>query len=84
MSNKVRLRNLAQVQLGQEDEEHKVFYNGQPVVAVQLIPQPNSNHISISKLAQLVHIQKTLPKDIKVHVALDKSIFIKPSIQQVY
>ena len=86
ISNKVRLKDLAQVQLGQEEEEYKVFYNGKPVVALQIIPQPNGNPISISKLVQerLVHIGKTLPKDVKIHVALDKSIFIKQSIQQVY
>ncbi|PPE03768.1 efflux RND transporter permease subunit [Holospora curviuscula] len=84
--NKVRLGDLAQVRLGQEDEEHKVFYNGRAVVALQIIPQPNSNPITISKLVhqRLTEIQKTLPKDIKVHVALDKSIFIKRSIEQVY
>ncbi|ETZ05044.1 efflux RND transporter permease subunit [Holospora undulata] len=85
-TRKVRLGDLAKVQLGQDEEEYKVFYNGNPVVALQVIPQPNSNPISISKFVheRLENIQKTLPKDIKVYVALDKSIFIKRSINQVY
>ncbi|ETZ07582.1 multidrug resistance protein MdtC [Holospora obtusa F1] len=84
--HRVRLGDLAKIHLGQEEEDHKVFFNGRPVVAVQVIPQPNSNPINISKLVyeRLERIKKTLPKDIKIHVALDKSIFIKRSINQVY
>lgn len=83
---KVRLGDLANITLGQQEEEQKVFFNGHPVVAVQVIPQPNGNPIDISKLVRerVAHIQKSLPKDIQIHVAIDKSTFIKRSIEQVY
>lgn len=84
-NNMVRLRDVAQVELGAENEETILKESGTPMVGLALVPQPGANYIDISdefyKRYEL--LKKDLPKDYKINIALDNTRFIKKSIVEV-
>jgi multidrug efflux pump len=84
-NNIVRLRDVARVELGAENEETILKESGTPMVGLALVPQPGANYIDISdefyKRYEL--LKKDLPKDYKINIALDNTRFIKKSIVEV-
>ncbi len=84
-NNIVRLRDVAHVELGAENEETILKESGTPMVGLALVPQPGANYIDISdefyKRYEL--LKKDLPKDYKINIALDNTRFIKKSIVEV-
>lgn len=84
-NNIVRLRSVARVELGAENEETILKESGTPMVGLALVPQPGANYIDISdefyKRYEL--LKKDLPKDYKINIALDNTRFIKKSIVEV-
>lgn len=81
----VRLRDVAFVELGAENEETVLKQGGIPMIGLALVPQPGANYIDISdefyKRYEL--LKKDLPKDYKTNIALDNTRFIKKSITEV-
>ena len=55
------------------------------MVAVAIVPQPGSNYLEIADqfYAQFDKLKKELPKDIKIDIALDNTLFIKKSVVEV-
>jgi len=55
------------------------------MVALALVPQPGTNYLEIADefYKQFETFKKDLPKDIKLNVALDNTIFIKKSVVEV-
>ncbi|RYF12959.1 MAG: efflux RND transporter permease subunit, partial [Flavobacteriales bacterium] len=47
--NVVKLQDVAQVDLGSENEETVLRESGKPMVAVAILPQPGANYLEISK-----------------------------------
>ncbi|MBK7148316.1 MAG: efflux RND transporter permease subunit [Bacteroidetes bacterium] len=81
----VRLRDVADVLLGPENEETILKERGIPMVALAITPQPGSNYVEIADefYKRYEQIKKDVPEDIQLDIALDQTIFIKRSILEV-
>jgi len=81
----IRLRDIGYAVLGPENEETQLRESGVPMVALAIVPQPGSNYVEIADefYKRYAEIQKELPKDIKVDIALDSTRFVKRSIEEV-
>jgi multidrug efflux pump len=71
--------------LGSANEETAFKDSGIPQVALAIVPQPGANYVQIAKdfYVRLKQIEKDLPADIHVKVALDNTKFINQSITEV-
>lgn len=81
----VRLSDVGRAELGSENLETAFQANDQTMVALALIPQPGTNYLDIASefYKQYDLLKKDLPKDIKLNVALDNTVFIKKSVIEV-
>lgn len=84
-SNIVRLRDVAKIELGAENEETILKESGVPMVGLALVPQPGANYIDISDefYKRYEILKRELPKDYTINIALDNTRFIKKSITEV-
>ncbi|MFL5742307.1 MAG: efflux RND transporter permease subunit, partial [Flavisolibacter sp.] len=81
----IRVSDIANVELGPENEESILKESGIPMIALAIIPQPGSNYVEISNefYKRLDQLKKEIPSDIKLNIALDQTKFIKKSISEV-
>lgn len=81
----IKLRDVADVVLGPENEESGLKESGVPMIMLAVIPQPGANYVSIADefYKRLDNINKEVPKDLKMDVAFDQTKFIKKSISEV-
>ena len=81
----VRLSDIGHAELGAENLETQLKANNQPMVGLAIIPQPGTNYLDIANqfYKQFNVFKKELPKDIKINVALDTTLFIKKSVVEV-
>lgn len=81
----VRLRDVAKVELGAENEETILKESGTPMVGLALVPQPGANYIDIAEefYKRYDILKRDLPKDYTINIALDNTRFIKKSIVEV-
>ena len=84
-NNIVRLKDVAKVELGAENEETILKESGTPMVGLGLVPLPGANYIDISNefYKRYEQLKKDLPKDYTINIALDNTRFIKKSITEV-
>jgi multidrug efflux pump len=84
-NNIVRLRDVAKVEIGSENEETVLKESGMPMVGLALVPQPGANYIDISNefYKRYEVLKRELPKDYRINIALDNTKFIKKSILEV-
>lgn len=82
----VRLRDVARVELGAEENRFRARFNGRTAVPLAIVKQAVANPLDISNaLKKLIpEIQRTLPKGMKVEIAHDSTVFIEKSIAEVY
>ena len=81
----IRFKDIGTATLGPENEETILKQSGTPMIGLGLVPQPGANYLDISKefYKRLEQIKKDLPKDFKVDIALDNTLFIQKSISEV-
>jgi multidrug efflux pump len=81
----VRLQDVADVELGAEDYDTEVRFNGQTAVFMGIFPLPNANTIDVVKRVrvELASIQKDLPPGLQAGVAYDTSEYISSAIHEV-
>ena len=81
----IKIKDVAEVVLGPENEESVLKQSGVPTIAMVIIPQPGSNYVAISNefYKRLEQIKKEVPEDITLQVGLDQTKFIKKSISEV-
>lgn len=81
----VRLSDVGRAELGPENIETKLSQSGLPLVGLAIVPRPGANYLDISKAfyEQFEALKKDLPKDIKLNIALDNTIFVKKSMLEV-
>lgn len=84
-ANIVRLSDVGHAVLGPENEETILRESGVPMIGLALVPQPGANYIDISNefYRRYEQIKKDLPKDYKTDIAVDNTLFIKKSINEV-
>jgi multidrug efflux pump len=82
---KIQLSDIGKAELGAQNEQTILRMNGQPMIAVALVPQPGANYLSIADefYKRVEILKKELPADIQLDVALDTTIFIKQSVIEV-
>lgn len=81
----VRLSDIGRAELGPENIETKLSQSGLPLIGLAIVPRPGANYLDISKsfYEQYEALKKDLPKDIKLNIALDNTIFVKKSVLEV-
>ncbi len=81
----IKLKDIADVVLGPENEESGLKESGVPMIMLAIIPQPGANYVSIANefYKRLGNIKKEIPQDLKMDVAFDQTRFIKKSISEV-
>ncbi|MBI1938678.1 MAG: efflux RND transporter permease subunit [Ignavibacteriales bacterium] len=84
-NNIVRLRDVADVQVGAEDERTVARWNGQPAVGLGIVKQSKASTVDVATevRASLPELSKLLPQGMKLDVAYDSSEFIVDSISEV-
>ncbi len=81
----IKLKDIANVVLGPENEESVLKESGIPMLAIVAIPQPGTNTIAIADelFKRFNDIKKDLPEDISLEVSFDQTKFIRKSISEV-
>jgi hydrophobe/amphiphile efflux-1 (HAE1) family protein len=81
----VRLREIARVELGVEDERTVARYNQRPAVGLGIVKQSEANALDVAEQvkAEVAKIVPSLPKDIQVETAYDSSVFVRRAITEV-
>lgn len=81
----IRLKDVADVVLGPENEETSFKESGEPLVGLAIVPQPGSNYISIADefSRRFQSISKELPADISTKILLDTTKPIRRSLEEV-
>lgn len=81
----IRIKDVGEAVLGPENEESSLKESGIPMIALAIIPQPGSNYVEISDefYKRLEQLEKELPEDFTLNIALDQTKFIKNSIHEV-
>ncbi len=81
----VRLGDVAQVELGAEDERTAVRYNGQPTIGLGIIKQQKASTIDVAEVveAELPELGKVVPEGMTLEVAYNSANFIQDSIDEV-
>ncbi|MCF8478976.1 MAG: efflux RND transporter permease subunit [Rhodospirillum sp.] len=81
----VRVRDVAKVELGAENESTTVRAEGRPAVGLSILRQSQANTVAISEKvqAEVAAIQSGLPDGMSLEVSSDDAIFINRSISEV-
>ncbi len=81
----VRLRDVAEVNVGAEDERTLARYNGQPAVGLGIVKQSKASTVDVAAEIRkaLQELSGLLPAGMRLDVAFDSSLFIKDSINEV-
>ena len=82
----VRLRDVARVELGAENTDTRVSFNGKPGTFLAIFPTPAANPLTTAAaVTKLVpQIQDTLPKGMTIEVVYDATGQISASIEEVF
>lgn len=81
----VRLREIARVELGVEQEQTVARYNGRPSVGLGIVKQSDANALEVAELvkAEAARIKPELPEGVEVSVAYDSSTYVRQSVNEV-
>jgi multidrug efflux pump len=84
-NNIVRLRDVAEVTVGAEDERTIARWNGQPAVGLGIVKQSRASTIDVADeiRAAIPELRELLPEGVILDIAYDSSEFIVESIEQV-
>ena len=82
----VRLRDVAKVELGPEEERQLSQMNGSQAVAFGVVKQSTANPLDVSAAVEkaLPDILAGMPEGVDVRVGYDTTVFITESIKAVY
>ncbi|MDR3478757.1 MAG: efflux RND transporter permease subunit [Gammaproteobacteria bacterium] len=82
----VRLKNVGEAMIAPANIDTAFRVEGQPAIAVGIIPQSTANPLDVSKhvLAAFAGITKSLPKGMKASVVYNQATFIQSSVHSVY
>ena len=81
----VRLRDIAEVKIGAEDERTLARYNGESAVGLGIVKQSKASTVDVAATvrAALPDLVSSLPAGMKLDIAFDSSTFINESIDEV-
>jgi len=80
----VKLRDLARVELGPEDDRSSLRYSGSVAVGLGVVRQSQANITEIADRVRgaLPGIQAMLPPGVTVDIGFDQSVYVKRSIKE--
>lgn len=81
----IKFKDIGRAELGAENEDTVLRINGKQMVSIAVIPQPGANNIKIADefFKRMEKFKTEVPSDIKLNIAVDKSKFIRKSIEEV-
>jgi multidrug efflux pump len=81
----VRIKDVADVELGSENYDSSASFNGTTAVYMAINPTPDANPLEVVKLVRkgMAEIQSGLPPALKADIAYDATKFISSSIYEV-
>lgn len=82
----VRLKDVGKIELGAEDTDSAFRFNGQPSIALGIIPQSIANPLDVEREVQkaFAELKKTLPAGIQAQIVYNQADYIRASIRSVY
>ncbi|MCU0620425.1 MAG: efflux RND transporter permease subunit [Gemmatimonadales bacterium] len=80
----VKLRDIARVELGPQDDRSALRFMGRPAVGVGVVRQSKSNLVDVADriLAEVPSIQQSLPPGVKLELAFNQAVFVRRSITE--
>jgi len=80
----IKLRDVARVELGPENDRSTLRFKGTSAVAIGVVRQSKANLIEVSDgiRAELPSIQAALPPGMNLTMAFDSSVFVRRSINE--
>jgi len=81
----VRLDQIAEVEVGPEDERTKTRFNGDPAIGLGIVKQKQASTLDVAAAvrASLPDLGQLLPAGMRIHMAYDSSEFIQSSVDEV-
>ena len=81
----VRLKDVADVELGAESYDTEVRYSGDDATFMGIWPLPNANTLDVMELVreEMAAIQSSLPSGMDARIAYDATEYIEASIKEV-
>jgi HAE1 family hydrophobic/amphiphilic exporter-1 len=81
----VRLRDVGKAEDGMQERRDIARFNGIPAVGMGVQKQSGTNTVAVVNAvkAEIERINKTLPPGMTLNIAIDQSVFIKRSIEEV-
>src|SRR5213592_1150625 len=78
----VKLKDIARVELGPENDRSVFRYNANPAVAIGVVRQSKANLLDVARRirAELPAINQALPPGVKLDIGFDLSVFVTHSI----
>lgn len=82
----VRIRDVAETELGSESYDTETWYNGNPAIFIAIEQSPGSNPLTVAGRVHnvLPEIESQLPAGLKLDLPYDASVFISDSIREVF
>ena len=82
---KIRIKDVARVELGSQSYDFQGRINGSPVTVIQVVEIPGSNAIDVAKgcLKKLEEIKPTLPEGLTIEVANNSTDYVLESMNEV-
>ena len=82
---KIRLKDVARVEIGGKDYDLKAKLNGKSAVAMGIYLQPGANAIGVADAitAKMEELKTRFPEDIEYSIPYDTTTFVKISIEEV-
>lgn len=82
----IRLKDVANVELGAQNYNESVAHNGLPAVFISIRPTPEANDLDVSRgvRAALDELRPGAPPGMSITVDLDQTKFITASLHEVY
>ena len=82
----IRLSEIADVELGAEDERTRFRANGRTAIGIGVIRQSKSNTLAVAEgvREELAKVQPGLPVGMELVVSYDQAVFVEESIREVY
>jgi HAE1 family hydrophobic/amphiphilic exporter-1 len=81
----VRLKDVARIELGSEDETQLLLYNGRETVGLGVSQLSSANALDVAEKvkAELARLSKSFPRGIRYEVAFDTTSAVEQSIVEV-
>ena len=81
----VHFSDIGNASLEAENLETKLSDSGQEMVGMAIIPQPGTNYLDIADAfyKEYDKLKADLPKDFKLNIAIDNTVFVKKAVLEV-